>query len=390
MTIELTTADEAWGHFRKRVLANLRELAQTKAYTASMWTDDDALGQFIWSHPGAFEERLLASIPDLAASRWPHDPDATDLEALLTVDPPSDGTAPSQRNSIVDSTLRALRPAAGLRLIARARFQYPIPIGAKLGKTDAPLLDYFVRSLKGRSAPDELSPEMFHAVERMSPMPDILPADLDGATPRDIEVAIELYVDAPIEAIEARLRPGRASYTGFLGPDDRLGQVIWDDARRLRELGVDRHALADRLERAIQRHTIEAKRAKDPGPVWHEEDVAGLPEEQIKMLRDLHETRLREYEEPLAAIPEEVRRLPLEITLKSYFGFQEDPFHTRLVHTHSINQDFSILNRALPGVPALQGSMLAIPLIRRLCFFEGRVPYRIDPEHAARVLGLAP
>jgi hypothetical protein len=222
----------------------------------------------------------------------------------------------------------------------------------------------------------------------MSPMPDILPADLDGATPRDIEVAIELYVDAPIEAIEARLRPGRASYTGFLGPDDRLGQVIWDDARRLRELGVDRHALADRLERAILRHTLEAKRAKVPGLVWREEDVAGLPEEQIQMLRDLHATRLREYEEPLAAMSEEERRLPLEITQRSYFGFQEDPFHTRLVHT--TNEDFSIVNRALPGAPALQGSMLAIPLIRRLCFFEGRVPYRIDPEHAARVLGLAP
>jgi hypothetical protein len=43
-----------------------------------------------------------------------------------------------------------------------------------------------------------------------------------------------------------------------------------------------------------------------------------------------------------------------------------------------------------PELGELRGSNVAPLLIERACFFEGSVPYRIEPAHAARVLGLHP
>jgi hypothetical protein len=85
--------------------------------------------------------------------------------------------------------------------------------------------------------------------------------------------------------------------------------------------------------------------------------------------------------------PEEERGFLFEVKRygPSLAGARIDPFHTTPEHMRYGWLD--IKNHALRGSPRLRGSPMAIILIRRLCFFEGHVPHRMEPEIAARVLG---
>ena len=49
----------------------------------------------------------------------------------------------------------------------------------------------------------------------------------------------------PLAEIEARMQPGSFSQAGFLGPGERLEQVLTDDAGALAELGLSARALAE-------------------------------------------------------------------------------------------------------------------------------------------------
>lgn len=51
----------------------------------------------------------------------------------------------------------------------------------------------------------------------------------------------------PLEEVEARMRPGNFSQAGFLGPRESLREVLEDDSRELRELGVSADTLAEQL-----------------------------------------------------------------------------------------------------------------------------------------------
>src|SRR5215470_12581218 len=51
----------------------------------------------------------------------------------------------------------------------------------------------------------------------------------------------------PLEEVEARMRPGRFSQVGFLGPTESLAHVLETDARALSELGLDQREVADGL-----------------------------------------------------------------------------------------------------------------------------------------------
>jgi hypothetical protein len=55
-----------------------------------------------------------------------------------------------------------------------------------------------------------------------------------------------------LEELEARLRPGAFSRHGFLGPGERLLDVIARDRARLQQRGVTYDELADRLQSAIE------------------------------------------------------------------------------------------------------------------------------------------
>jgi hypothetical protein len=55
----------------------------------------------------------------------------------------------------------------------------------------------------------------------------------------------------PLEEVEARMRPGRFSQAGFLGPNESLCQVLDTDARTLVELGVSALGLAEHLRELL-------------------------------------------------------------------------------------------------------------------------------------------
>jgi hypothetical protein len=55
----------------------------------------------------------------------------------------------------------------------------------------------------------------------------------------------------PLEEVEARMRPGRFSQSGFLGPGESLRDVLDADARALVELGVSARELAERLQSVL-------------------------------------------------------------------------------------------------------------------------------------------
>jgi hypothetical protein len=54
-----------------------------------------------------------------------------------------------------------------------------------------------------------------------------------------------------LEEVENRMQPGRFSQAGFLGPGERLRDVLDADARALVELGVSARELADRLQSVL-------------------------------------------------------------------------------------------------------------------------------------------
>mgnify|MGYP004185357639 CR=1 FL=1 len=54
---------------------------------------------------------------------------------------------------------------------------------------------------------------------------------------------------AIIAAVEARMRPGALSGSGFLGPKEKLAEVIRRDACALQSIGVSRFALAEKIDR---------------------------------------------------------------------------------------------------------------------------------------------
>jgi len=235
---------------------------------------------------------------------------------------------------------------------------------------------------------------------------------------------------SPTEAwIEERMRPGGWSRSGFLGPSESLREVMARDEQTLSRLGVGRaqvayaldrlldgalRASAERIERATAKFEEELRASGMRG-------VPGLAALPLGFSLDDIERRLRNG-----------GRLPAhrgtiidghDVFLQVYLGYQYCPF-TRLrlpwsddepkrevirrrvegvVHLTSptdrrlpcrrelsyryANLEFLIVRR--DDRQALRGSGLLVHLIRDHGFFEGaESPFRLDPEQAARVLGL--
>ncbi|MBA2540429.1 MAG: hypothetical protein H0V17_12385 [Deltaproteobacteria bacterium] len=184
--------------------------------------------------------------------------------------------------------------------------------------------------------------DVFRALADGSPMPDILPVELDQQSPEQIEAALAGYAGITVAQLYTRLLPGGLSSSGFLRPDDRLGGLIAKDAETLRCLSVSRHELADRLHELIARGGVDNE--------WQE-----FP--------------------------------PYQIRAVAFMGHQHDPFHIYDVYDfngHLGARDFWIRR----GDVELHGGDLQLSLIRRACFF-GSGHYRIDPARAVELLQLA-
>jgi hypothetical protein len=54
-------------------------------------------------------------------------------------------------------------------------------------------------------------------------------------------------IDDDLDRVEARMRPGRLSRSGFLGPKESLRDVMAADAKAMQRIGVSFEALGQRL-----------------------------------------------------------------------------------------------------------------------------------------------
>lgn len=156
----------------------------------------------------------------------------------------------------------------------------------------------------------------------------------------------------PSEAeVEARMRPGAFSRTGFLGPNERLGQVLATDAETLRNLNLTYAEIASKLEALI----------------------AGAE----------------------ASSTRRVRQGALECRVQVHQGFQICPWapdprrgqcRAGLGVRHG-SVDWWITN--LKTGEEMKGPGLMVHLIRDHHFFEGLMsPNRVDPTQLTKILDL--
>lgn len=229
--------------------------------------------------------------------------------------------------------------------------------------------------------------------------------------------------------IEDRMPGGRWSRAGFLGPTERLPEVVDRDARTLQRLGLDHARLADALDHLLTTaFRASAARINQAG-AEHEDQMRASGQRGIHGLAMI----------PLGATLDELeaqlgRGEPLpadrsiavdghDVFLQIYLGYQYCPFtilrrpwcddppprvtlrrvvdgvgyvteppHRDLPcdaehgYRHA-NLEFLIVRRDTRQ--ALRGAGLLVHLIRDHRFFEGEhSPFRLDPERAAQVLGL--
>jgi len=155
-----------------------------------------------------------------------------------------------------------------------------------------------------------------------------------------------------IEELENRMRPGQFSEKGFLGPSERLMDVLETDEKRLKELGVTYEELADALQRIIE----EGDRKRGQNVKVNDKFV---------------------------------------VKIEAYTGFQmcpfsPDPHHFQCMAAGGVrfgSLDWMILNIASGQV--MHGPGIIVQPIRAHHFFEGfQSPYRVDPSELARLLEL--
>jgi hypothetical protein len=229
--------------------------------------------------------------------------------------------------------------------------------------------------------------------------------------------------------IEERMRPGGWSRSGFLGEKEVLGDVMGRDAATLERLGLGPAEIAGALDRLLAeamrasaaRIARAAERFEDELRASGRRGVPGLAVLPLGLSLDDLEARLRDG----GRIPAQrgVAVGDHDVFLEVHLGYQHCPF-TRLrrpwsddpprmevirrrvkdiVHLTAAtdsclpcgpelsyrhgNLEFLVVHRDTGQ--SLRGSGLLVHLIRDHRFFEGdESPFRLDPERAARVLGL--
>jgi hypothetical protein len=179
--------------------------------------------------------------------------------------------------------------------------------------------------------------------------------------------------------LEARMRPGAWSDGGFLGPHERLTEVIERDASAIKILGVSYEQFADNLERLLTAYEAVKSKANDdfmqaqqdnPGIITHRGYMAS-----IARVTDL---------DPRFAVAQ-----------WDYMGRQFCPWDDDdAMAIRWAASEWFIRNlrtgQQMPR-PGLSAPGLIIHLIRDHLFFEGfGSPYRVDPTELARLLELGP
>lgn len=377
----LATANDAWTHFIERMMG--RFWGEHPSDGASCEHDDALLAAFVRERPMAFEAGLPQYLASLAAAVIPNPRVPSALSMLFEV---------PEGDPRFYQTFAAINAAAGLNMCSSVSFQYFQALGGQARDNTGFLAQMFQRRLTGEDRrTGDLVPELRDSDMHRSDLPDVLPEDLDGMSVRDIESVIEAYVRAPIGAVEARLQPGGLSDSGFLAPGERLGEVIWEDAKKLRELGVKRQAIVNAFEQAValfelrnDRHALEhaARLAEmSPEPSAMEVEIASRLDTEFRRSRQSKLDQIERISPRTFA-----SQAQLAVSRSMWLGHQQDPFHT--LPWFGVNLDYKVCNPKLGSGSEFESNLLSSRLVRRFCFFQGHVPHRLDPERAARVLGL--
>jgi hypothetical protein len=228
-------------------------------------------------------------------------------------------------------------------------------------------------------------------------LPVILPEGLHAWSPEQIEDALAAYTGYAPDELTTHLRPDNLSTAGFLAQDERLGEVIARDAATLTRHGVHHAALGARLERIIALLDYQSHAALLRQAVRGEGPWSGLVETRrpggavMALRRMLLAARWLRRRVGRIVTADELARLPWEAS-KCVFamGRQEDPLTVFDLYPWTGLGAGSLVIRHRPTGREVSVHDLTASLIRRACFFEGRVPCRVDPESALFVAGMLP
>ncbi len=368
---DLPTMDAAWSSLRSLLIST----APSHASDAEREREAERLARFAAGHPHELERRLLAETPSLAATTASGDSDErtrarrSELSVFWTQPPPRKFRLSAKRPPPSEIVFDALDPSDMLEAFVAAR---PHLIAQR--RSTVEFATYLAVCFARRPGAadigtfDGLPPECRDAIRASAfgtPLPDILPHDVVSLRATEIDATIAAYVRLPIETLTARLVA-----RGFLGPGEQLGETILRDASTLVRLGVDRHALADRLELVLDAETH-----------------ATLPDVP---LREQVASRIAARAGAPNG-PGGTYEFPWMCEMRGCMGYVGDPFHSVDVFdwtTARGSADFKLFRRGGDRSDCVRGGDLIVTLIRRLCFFEGTVAYRVDPERTARLLGL--
>lgn len=245
------TVDQTWKH----LLELLERMSAARG--GSFTREDQALAAEVSVDPGGVGERILAGTDELAGHGCVDPSFPSLLGYFWNLCPPGDPFA-AQHPEIfrgLPATFAAMDATRMLRAYAAARRRWP-RLGAIAQNNSARIACYFLNRA-GLAALDELTlpaehRDVLRAQVQGGPLPDVLPVDVTSWSPQQIAGTLADYAGTSIAELEARLRPGGCSSSGFLAPGESLGQLIHCDAVALARIGVMRHDLADRIDRAIQ------------------------------------------------------------------------------------------------------------------------------------------
>ena len=149
-----------------------------------------------------------------------------------------------------------------------------------------------------------------------------------------------------------RMRPGAFSRSGFLGPGERLGDVLTADAEVLQKLKVSHEELASKLDALV----VAAEKSPD------HQSRQGVLQCRIQLRQGFQIC-------PWAPNPHRAQ-------CAAGLGVQHG------------SVDWWLTN--LKTGERMEGPGIAVHLIRDHHFFEGQEsPHRVDPTRLARVLNLA-
>jgi len=145
--------------------------------------------------------------------------------------------------------------------------------------------------------------------------------------------------------IEALMKPGKLSWGGFLGENEKLDEVLKADDKTIKKLGVTHEQIADRIEYFIK-------------------TLNYSPSEKGKLIDGKY-----------------------LVGGVSYRGGQDCPWRDAGFMMPYSSMDLFVENQELGERLNFPGGI--VHLIREHQFYEGEEsPYRVDPKHAVRILGI--